>query len=99
MGTGYRGAFVISWSQTEVDGLTGAPVESLAVGTTWSWHGDIVRIDGPSGVLRLEGANGNGTSRRCAAKLVRRLVSAAKTNTRNIEEVEPPSRWPISVSW
>lgn len=89
MGTGYRGAFVISWSQTEVDGLTGAPVESLAVGTTWSWHGDIVRIDGPSGVLRLEGANGNGTSRRCAAKLVRRLVSAAKTNTRNIEEVEP----------
>lgn len=89
METGYRGAFVISWSQTEVDGLAAAPIESLAVGATWSWRGDVVRIDGPSGVLRLEGTNGNGTSRRCAAKLVGRLVSAARSNTRNIEEVKP----------
>ncbi len=32
MGTTFRGAFVISWSQTEVDGLEAAPVQSLNVG-------------------------------------------------------------------
>lgn len=94
MVTGYQGAFVISWSQTEVDGLRAAPIESLAVGTTWSWQGDVVRVDGPNGVLRLERANGETTSRKCAAKLVRRLISAAKTNTRHLEtvdEAEPPA--------
>ena len=35
MGTGFEGTFVISWSQTETDGLAGAPVESLTVGATW----------------------------------------------------------------
>jgi len=88
METGYRGAFVISWSQTEVDGLKSAPAESLAVGTTWSWRGDPVRVDGPNGILRLERANGDATSRRCAAKLVRRLISAAKTDSRTLDIVE-----------
>ncbi len=88
MKTGLRGAFVISWSQTEVDGLEAAPVETLAVGTTWSWRGDIVRIDGPSGVLRLERTDNNATSRKCAAKLVRRLVSAARTEATRVDEIE-----------
>lgn len=90
MGTGYRGAFVISWSQTEVDGLSAAPVETLSVGTTWAWRGDIVRVDGPSGLLRLERTDGNATSRKCAAKLVRRLVAAARTDSKNIAEIEEP---------
>ena len=55
MGTGFRGTFVISWSQTELDGITTAPVQSLSVGQTWSWRGDAVRVDGPNQLLRLEG--------------------------------------------
>jgi hypothetical protein len=78
MGTGYRGAFVISWSQTELDGVEAAPLDAMAVGITWSWSGDVVRVDGPKGVLRLEEADNGTTRRRCAAKLVRRLVNAAK---------------------
>ncbi len=77
METGFRGTFVISWSQTEVDGLEAAPLQSLTVGAAWSWRGDAVRVDGPQGVLRLEGADGSETMRRRAARMVQRLVGAA----------------------
>ena len=88
MGTTFRGAFVISWSQTEVDGLEAAPIQSLNVRAAWSWRGDLVRVDGPSEVLRLERAERDAMSRKCAAKLVRRLVKAARTNTRKLDEIE-----------
>ncbi len=88
MGTGYRGAFVISWSQTELDGIEAAPIDTLAVGITWSWNGDAVRVDGPSGVLRLEEADKGSTRRKCAAKLVRRLVSAAKAGATDLSQME-----------
>ncbi len=92
MGTGYRGAFVISWSQTELDGIKAAPMDMLAVGITWGWDGDAVRVDGPSGVLRLEEADEGPTRRRCAAKLVRRLVSAAKAGVVDLGHVEDDTR-------
>jgi len=88
MKTGFRGTFVISWSQTEVDGLEAAPIHSLDVGATWSWRGDLVRVDGPRELLRLENADGEGNSRKKAARMVRRLVGAAQSNTRDIHEVE-----------
>ena len=77
MKTGFRGTFVISWSQTEVDGLEASPVQSLSVGAAWSWRGDVVRVDGPSEVLRLERADGDRINRKRAARMVRRLVGAA----------------------
>lgn len=88
MGTGYRGAFVISWSQTELDGINAAPMDTLAVGITWGWSGDVVRVDGPSDVLRLEEADNGATRRKCAAKLVRRLVSAAKAGAVHLKNFE-----------
>lgn len=90
METGYRGAFVISWSQTELDGLSAAPLESLAAGATWAWHGDSVRVDGPSGVLRLERTDRQATRRKCAAKLVSRLVRAATGNATEPGADDPP---------
>lgn len=77
MKTGFRGTFVISWSQTEVDGLEAAPLPSLAVGAAWAWRGDVVRVDGPHDVLRLDKADGNEALRRRAARMVHRLVGAA----------------------
>ena len=77
MKTGSLGTFVISWSQTEVDGLKAAPLDVLAVGTTWRWTGAVVRVDGPQGVLLLEGADGTTDIRKRAARMVRRLVGAA----------------------
>jgi len=77
MKTGYRGTFVISWSQTEVDGLDAAPLQSLTVGAAWAWRGDAVRVDGPSELLRLDRTDGEGSLRKRAAWIVRRLVDAA----------------------
>ena len=88
MKTGFRGTFVISWSQTEVDGLDAAPVQSLTVGAAWSWHGDMVRVDGPSDLLRLEEAENGIHSRKRAARMVRRLVGAAMTYTTDLDSVE-----------
>lgn len=77
MTAGYKGTFVISWSQTEIDGLDAAPVASLEVGAAWSWRGDAIRVDGPANILRLDGAEGSENLRKRAAKMVHRLVGAA----------------------
>ena len=77
MKTGFRGTFVLSWSQTEVDGLEAAPVKALNVGAAWSWRGDDVQVDGASGVLRLDRADVSETLRKRAARMVHRLVGAA----------------------
>ncbi|MGB3243791.1 MAG: Hint domain-containing protein [Sulfitobacter sp.] len=77
MKTGFNGTFVISWSQTEIDGLKVAPVQSLSVGAAWCWHGDAIRVDGPNNVLQLGQADGAETLRKRAAGMVHRLVGTA----------------------
>ena len=84
--TGFRGTFVISWSQTEIDGLEAAPVQSLKVGAAWAWRGDAVRVDGPNDVLRLDQADGAENLRKRAARMVHRLVGAA------LDQDTPPVR-------
>ncbi|MHA7875127.1 Hint domain-containing protein [Roseivivax sp.] len=92
MGTGYRGTFVISWSQTGIDGLDAAPVASIDVGAVWSWQGEAVRVDGPSAVLQLERTEDDVHLRKRAARMVRRLVGAALDSSRSPAEdlPEPP---------
>lgn len=87
--TGFRGTFVISWSQTDVDGLEAAPIEALEVGAAWSWRGEAVRVDGPNDLLRLEGADGEAELRRRAARSVRRLVGAVVQKKNTIPAAEP----------
>ena len=88
MGTGYRGTFVISWSQTNVDGLHAAPAASLTVGAAWSWHGEAVRVDGPNSLLLLDRADDDAYLRKRAARMVRRLVGAALTGVKDPSEIE-----------
>lgn len=88
MGTGFRGTFVIAWSQTEVDGIKAAPVQSLTAGLTWSWQGEAQRVDGPASVLRLDMADGEVANRKRAARMVRRLVGVAMGDTPDFEAVE-----------
>lgn len=89
MKTGVQGTFVISWSQTELDGLWAAPLENLSVGTAWSWTGEAVRVDGPAGVLPLGQATGETDLRKRAARGVRRLLKAVELDTTRLDEVEP----------
>jgi hypothetical protein len=76
MKTGFQGTFVISWTQTEVDGLAGPSLDVLRVGASWRWSGVAVRVDGPQDVLILNGAEEINEVRRRAARMVRRLVGA-----------------------
>lgn len=87
MGTGFRGTFVISWSQTETDGLKAAPLDVLAVGATWRWTGEVVRVDGAQDVLLLQGAAGAADIRKRAARMVRRLIGAAITSRAESHDV------------
>jgi len=90
MGTGFQGTFVISWSQTEIDGLSAAPMQSLNVGAAWSWSGDPVRVDGPGGILRLDAADGSDTLRHRAARRVRALVGAAMDGAQTSAQIVEP---------
>ncbi len=80
MGTGFRGTFVISWSQTELDGYCAAPVADLRAGAVWSWTGEAVRVDGPRGILPLGEAQGMADIRRRAALTVRRLMAGERAS-------------------
>ena len=80
MRAGYTGTFVISWSQTEVDGLEAALHTSLKVGAAWSWRGDALRVDGPNDLLQLDKADGAEQLRKRAARAVQRLVGQALEN-------------------
>lgn len=72
-----EGTFVISWSQTEIDGLGGAPVSALECGATWRWSGDAVRIDGASDLADISDTGGDDALRRRAAAGARKLIGRA----------------------
>ena len=77
MSTGSRGVHVISWSQTEADGIRAPGVGLVTVGAGWRWSGAAVRVDHPGSVLVLDTPEGGADLRRRAARMVRRLVGAA----------------------
>ena len=67
MSTGYRGTYVISWSQTELDGSTAGSVDAIRVGGIWRWTGTALRVDTRQNVLVLEGAIGTDNQQSRAA--------------------------------
>jgi hypothetical protein len=77
MQPGYQGTFVISWAQTEVDGMVAAPLGAVCVGASWRYSGAAVQVDGPRDLLILKDAAGDAERRRSAAHKVRRLLGAA----------------------
>lgn len=88
MGKAGVGTYVISWSQTELDGLPQAPLTAARVGASWSWSGEAVRVDGPVALLTLVAQPDDGNLRRSAARMVRRLVGAAITGGVDPDRVE-----------
>ena len=88
MTTGVFGTFVISWSQTEIDGLRGAPPSAVEPGTSWCWHGRAVRIDGPAGVLPLGPASDQAALKARASLAARRLLGRSAPPVRAIDAPE-----------
>ena len=95
MKTGFKGTYVISWSQTEIDGLDAAPVQALNVGGAWSWRGDAIRVDGPNDVLRLDRADEAEHLRKRAARMVHRLVGAALNRETPVPPPDPLDAGPM----
>ena len=77
MMAGPEGTFVISWAQTEIDGLSGAPVASLDVGAVWMWRGEPVRIDGATGYAGVWPGDTQDQHRIRAAASAKRIVARA----------------------
>lgn len=77
MAASTRGTFVISWSQTELDGLDAPPVGAMAVGAAWSWRGDAVYVNGATDALKLDDALRSEDVHQRAAQIVHRLVGVA----------------------
>ena len=86
MKTGSSGTFVISWSQTETDGLKAAQLDVVNVGAVWRWTGVPVRVDGPQNILLLDGAEGAADMRKRAARVVRRLIGVAVGTQAGLED-------------
>ncbi|WP_121065726.1 Hint domain-containing protein [Chachezhania antarctica] len=77
MVTGSDRTFVVSWSQTELDGLPDCPIDALREGAAWSWQGLSIPISVPNEIRTLYGSASTsdaGSSRRAAAEVVHRLV-------------------------
>jgi hypothetical protein len=72
-----EGTYVISWAQSEVDGIAAAPVASLDEGAYWIWRGEPVRIDGASGFRNDLRFGHQDSYRKRAAASARRIVSRA----------------------
>ncbi len=71
---GYRGTFVIPLRQTEIDGIAGAPVSAICVGSHLRWRGEAARIDGPAEVLVLDRPEAAEELRGRAQRSARRLL-------------------------
>lgn len=98
MTTSLRGTFVISWSQTEVEGMGAAPLRALTSGASWSWRGEAVRVDGPNELLRLEQTSKEGNIRKRAARMVQHLVGAAVAGATRADDLsrQHPDETPLA---
>jgi Hint domain len=94
--TGSQGTFVISWEQTEVDGLIAAPRGSLGVGASWRWSGEALRVDGPQELLRLQNPAGEADFRERAGRKARKIIGRGMIPARGrVAGAEPGFEDPV----
>jgi hypothetical protein len=79
------GNYLISWSQTRVEGLRSPPVPALETGSSWSWSGEAVELDVPHGAQEALGPD---AFRRQALRAVRRLLGRALPPVRPVNGCE-----------
>lgn len=74
MGTGFEGAFVIAWAQTCIEGFPAQPEIELVEGMSWSWHGQLMPLEGDPAALLLTASRDQDELRARAARVVRKLL-------------------------
>lgn len=100
MGTGFRGAFVISWTQTLVEGFPAEDQENLAAGMSWSWHGRALPLEGDGAALVLTTSRDHAELRSRAARVVRKLLQRPAPGPAEFaaDEADPVFRGAFVVS-
>lgn len=94
MNTSFRGAYVISMSQTEIDGQKAAPLGALQEGSVWRWTGEATRVGESMDVSRLERAYANQSLTQRAGRALRRFAGkpARHTTTYRTSDSATPER-------
>lgn len=83
--SGISGSYLISWSQTHVEGLRNPPVAALETGASWTWSGRCVQLEAPDVTHE---AHGPEVFRRRAIRAVRRLLGHALPPVRPVNGSE-----------
>jgi len=74
MSTGLRGAFMVAWAQTSIEGSPAEAEQELAEGMSWSWHGRPLSLEGDGAALVLTASRDHEELRARAARVVRNLL-------------------------
>jgi hypothetical protein len=74
MGTGFRGAVMIAWAQTEIEGFPAETQQELAEGMTWAWRGRALPLDGDGAALILTASRDLDDIRSRAARTVCKML-------------------------
>ena len=100
MGTGFRGAFVISWAQTWIDGYPAEDQKDLVEGMGWSWHGRALPLEGDGAALILTTSRDHQELRSRAARVVRKLLQRPAPGPADFaaDEADPIFRGAFVVS-
>jgi len=77
--------YLISWSQTCVEGLRSPPVPAIETGSSWSWWGDAVQLDLPGGAAEALHPE---AFRRRALRAVRRILGRVLPPVRTVNGCE-----------
>lgn len=79
MTTGFDGTFVVPWDQITLDGASDLSVDALDLGMEVVWHGTANRLDGPTQLAVLTGADGVADLHARAARMAQRLQGKSAT--------------------
>lgn len=85
---GRSGAFLMSWSQTELDGHSDASLAGLQSGAYWRWSGDAVEISAVAGLSEPGSFPTDEAFREHLANAVRTVV--AQATSRPVSAFEAP---------
>ena len=100
MGTGFRGAFVIAWTQSSIEGLPAEPNQELIEGMTWSWHGHALPLEGDGATLLLTSSQEHSELRTRAGKVVRKMLQQPEQNAAAFaaDDIDPVFRGAFVVT-
>lgn len=74
MGTGFGGAYVLTLTQTSLDGAPATIGQAPRMGQVWAWQGEAVRLDGPQSLAVLGKPLGHDALHSRAARAARKLA-------------------------